>query len=422
MPELSPLTWTVGIAALVLGILAGHFGWGKRWLGREAKLHPDYLTGLDYLVTEQPDRALDMFLKLMDANADTIETHFSLGSLYRRRGEVERAIRIHQNLLAREALAPEHREQALLALAQDYLRAGLLDRAEGLFQQVSEVPRLRASALDALRGVYERQHEWQQALDVYHLLASIKAAPPRLVSAHYLCELAGLAIERGETAAARRLLRAARAQVSPLPRAALLRAHIAERDGDSPLAIRLLRGALHDAPKLMQEELPHLLRLMGPDARHVVLTELVVQAESRGLDELKRLVFAAISAGLADAAPLRAAIEKVFEQDATLQAVWQSGPGQSDTRPADLRPSDAQRGDAPRRDAPRGDAPRRDAPRNDARRRDAPRIAHEIGALLANAEKYRCNECGFAGRNFYWHCPACHAWDSFEPYAIVKLG
>jgi lipopolysaccharide biosynthesis regulator YciM len=90
------------------------------------------LTGLDYLVTEQPDRALDMFLKLMDANADTIETHFALGSLYRRRGEVERAIRIHQNLLAREALAPEHREQALLALAQDYLRAGLLDRAEGL--------------------------------------------------------------------------------------------------------------------------------------------------------------------------------------------------------------------------------------------------------------------------------------------------
>src|ERR1700730_10561645 len=149
MPELSPLTWIVGIAALVIGILAGHFGWGRRWPAPLSKLHPDYLTGLDYLVTEQPDRALDMFLKLMEANADTIETHFSLGSLYRRRGEVERAIRIHQNLLARESLAPEHREQALLALAQDYLRAGLLDRAEVLFQQVSEVPRLRVSALDS---------------------------------------------------------------------------------------------------------------------------------------------------------------------------------------------------------------------------------------------------------------------------------
>jgi len=195
--DLPLLTWALVVAALVLGILAGHFGWGKRWPTSLGKLHPDYLTGLDYLVTEQPDRALDMFLKLMDANADTIETHFALGSLYRRRGEVERAIRIHQNLLARDALAPEHREQALLALAQDYLRAGLLDRAEGLFQQVSEVPRLRASALDALRLVYERQHDWQQALGAYRQLARLKAAPPRVVAAHYLCELAMLAIERG---------------------------------------------------------------------------------------------------------------------------------------------------------------------------------------------------------------------------------
>jgi len=186
MPELSPLTWIVGIAALVIGILAGHFGWGRRWPQPLSKLHPDYLTGLDYLVTEQPDRALDMFLKLMDANADTIETHFALGSLYRRRGEVERAIRIHQNLLARATLAPEHREQALLALAQDYLRAGLLDRAEGLFQQVSEVPRLRASALDALRLVYERQHDWQQALGAYRQLARIKAAPPRQLCGKWL--------------------------------------------------------------------------------------------------------------------------------------------------------------------------------------------------------------------------------------------
>src|ERR1700720_929940 len=218
MTDLSLLTWVLVVAALVLGILAGHFGWGKRWPGPLSKLHPDYLTGLDYLVTEQPDRALDMFLKLMDANADTIETHFALGSLYRRRGEVERAIRIHQNLLARATLAPEHREQALLALAQDYLRAGLLDRAEGLFQQVSEVPRLRASALDALRLVYERQHDWLQALDVHRQLARIKAAPPRAVAAHYLCELAAVAIERADNDSARKLLDQARQEaLVPFP-------------------------------------------------------------------------------------------------------------------------------------------------------------------------------------------------------------
>ena len=379
MTDLPLLTWALVVAALVLGILAGHFGWGKRWPTSLGKLHPDYLTGLDYLVTEQPDRALDMFLKLMDANADTIETHFALGSLYRRRGEVERAIRIHQNLLARDALAPEHREQALLALAQDYLRAGLLDRAEGLFQQVSEVPRLRASALDALRLVYERQHDWQQALGAYRQLARLKAAPPRVVAAHYLCELAMLAIERGNAGDARRLLHDARAEATPFPRAALLRAQIAERDGQPELAVRLLRQALADSPELLQDELPHLLRMVEPQARDAVLADLVAQAGSRDFNELKRLVFAALAADLIGAAPLRASIEKVFAEDAVLQAVWRADPRQFD------------------------------------------RIAHEIGALLAHAEKYRCNECGFSGRSFYWHCPACHSWDTFEAYAIVKL-
>jgi lipopolysaccharide biosynthesis regulator YciM len=377
--DLPLLTWALVLAALVLGILAGHFGWGKRWPASLGKLHPDYLTGLDYLVTEQPDRALDMFLRLMEANAETVETHFALGSLYRRRGEVERAIRIHQNLLARKELAPEHREQALLALAQDYLRAGVLDRAEGLFQQVSEVPRLRASALDALRGVYERQHDWQQALGIYRQLARIKAAPAHTVAAHYLCELATVAIERGDNDSARKLLDQARQEALPFPRAALIGAQIAEREAQPELAVKLLKQALTESPTLLQEELPHLLRLVGPEARDAFLSEFVAQAQLRDFDELKRLVFAAIAADLGSAAPLRASIEKVFSQDSTLQAVWREGPTQSE------------------------------------------RIAQEIGALLAHAEKYRCNECGFSGRNFYWHCPACHSWDSFEAYAIVKL-
>jgi lipopolysaccharide assembly protein B len=377
--DLPLLTWLLVLAALVLGILAGHFGWGKRWPGSLGKLHPDYLTGLDYLVSEQPDRALDMFLKLMDANAETVETHFALGSLYRRRGEVERAIRIHQNLLARKELAPEHREQALLALAQDYLRAGVLDRAEGLFQQVCEVPRLRASALDALRGVYERQHDWQQALGAYRQLASIKAAPARTVAAHYLCELATVAIERGDIVVARGLLSQARDEALPFPRAALLSAQIAEREAQTDLAIKLLRQALSESPTLLQEELPRLLKLAGAAERDTILRELVAQTELRSFDELKRLVFAAIAADLGRAAPLRVSIEKVFSQDPALQTLWQEGPTQSE------------------------------------------RITQEIGALLAQAEKYRCIECGFSGRNFYWHCPACHSWDSFEAYAVVKL-
>jgi lipopolysaccharide biosynthesis regulator YciM len=379
MPDLSLFAWLLILAALVLGILAGHFGWGKRWAKAAGKLHPDYLTGLDYLVTEQPDRALDMFLRLMDANADTIETHFALGALYRRRGEVERAIRIHQNLLAREGLAPEHHEQALLALAQDYLRAGLLDRAEGLFLKVGETSRLRASALAALRGVYERQHEWRQALDTYRRLERIKSAPPRLVAAHYLCELATIEIERGAMDEARALLRQARRESAPFPRAAVLRAQIADQQHDRELAIRLLRSALAEYPDLLPEELPRLLELAGAERRDALLSELVAQARERGGGDLKRLVLAAIGAKLSDAAPLRDALETVFKEDATLNAMRQAGDGQDE------------------------------------------RIAHEVGALLNHAERYRCAECGFAGRSFYWHCPACQSWQTFESYALIKL-
>jgi lipopolysaccharide biosynthesis regulator YciM len=241
------------------------------------------------------------------------------------------------------------------------------------------MPRLRASALDALRLVYERQHDWHQALDAYRQLARIKAAPPRTVAAHYLCELAALAIERSDISEARQLLREAREAAAPFPRAALLRAQIAERDAQPQLAVRLLQGALADQPQLLQGELPHLLALVDSAARDRVLADLVALAESRDFAELKHLVFAAIAADLITAQPLRASIEKVLSEDETLQAVWQAGPAQYE------------------------------------------RTAHEIGALLAQAEKYRCNECGFSARSFYWHCPACHSWDSFEAYAIVKL-
>ena len=153
------------------------------------------------------------------------------------------------------------------------------------------------------------------------------AAPPRLVAAHYLCELAALEIERGAGDAARTLLRQARRETTPFPRATLLRAQIADRQNDRELAIRLLRVALKECPELLPEELPHLLALVGAEKRDGLLSELVAQARQRGALDLKRLVFAALAADLSEAAPLRAALESVFTHDATLNAVWREGRG-----------------------------------------------------------------------------------------------
>ncbi|MDE2349230.1 MAG: tetratricopeptide repeat protein [Gammaproteobacteria bacterium] len=371
--------WLLVVAALVIGILAGHHGWGRRWPRRLGRFHADYLVGLDYLISEQPDRALDSFLKLMDTDTETLETHFALGSLYRRRGEVERAIRVHRNLLAR-GLSAEHREQALFALAQDYLRAGLLDRAEGLFQQVSDGARLRGRALEALCGIYERQRDWAQALEVSRRLAAIGITPPRSLAAHYQCELASHHLDRGDAQEARRLLRAARRECAPFPRAAVLRAQIAEREGQPALAYRLLLWALQEAPILMHDELAHLLRLAGDDGRDACLESLVRRAGARDFGELKGIVFAALAISLADAPPLREAMEMVIAREPTLRAVSQAVAG-----------------------APFA------------------QIAAQIGALLARAEVYRCGDCGFSARRFYWQCPGCRSWDGFETHVIVKL-
>jgi lipopolysaccharide assembly protein B len=158
-----------------------------------------------------------------------------------------------------------------------------------------------------------------------------------------------------------------------------LRADIARRAGDRDLAVRLLRTAINQSAPLLLAELPNLLSLAGSAERDVILKDLVERAAVRDFEELKKLVFAALAADLSLATVLRPSIEKVLSQDPALQAVWQAGSGPYE------------------------------------------RIAQEIGALMAHAEKYRCAECGFSVRRFYWQCPACHAWDSFETYAVIRL-
>jgi lipopolysaccharide assembly protein B len=373
------------IGALVLGILAGHFGWGRHWPKLSRKLDPDYLAGLDYLVNEQPDRALDAFLKLMDANADTVETHFALGSLYRRRGEVERAIRIHENLLARKDLPPVHREQALLALAQDHLRAGLLDRAERLFLDVAKTPRLRVLALQALRRIYEQQNDWVQALANCAELERHTGDTATNVAAHYWCELASLALERGDLQEARRCLRSAR-DVSPrLPRAAVLRSRIAERMDDRALAEKLLRWSVETAPQLLPEELGRLIELSGDLSADKVLGELLRAAQSRGVREVRRLILSALVARVHDAPALREPLRQFLTEDPTFRPVWDA---------AALAHDEAAR---------------------------LASISAELSALLSQAEKYRCSACGFSGRSHFWHCPSCQAWDSMESHTMLRV-
>jgi lipopolysaccharide biosynthesis regulator YciM len=201
-----PTESTFLLAGLFLLLAAA--GWAMGRFGERDEEQPppplniDYLKGLNFLLNEQTDQALEHFLEMVRVDDKTIETHFALGSLFRRRGEVDRAIRIHQNIIARPDLAAEQRDQALHALAKDYLHAGLLDRAENLFVRLSQGSRYQVQALESLCRIYEQEKEWERAIDAAEKLEVLGGRSLALQVAHYYCELAEAASHHNDYSAA----------------------------------------------------------------------------------------------------------------------------------------------------------------------------------------------------------------------------
>ena len=202
-----PTESTFLLAGLFLLLAAAGWTMGRFGERDEAEAPPplniDYLKGLNFLLNEQTDQALEHFLKMVRVDDKTIETHFALGNLFRRRGEVDRAIRIHQNIIARPDIASEQRDQALYSLAKDYLGAGLLDRAEKICTRLAAGSRYQVQALEALCRIYEQEHEWQQAIDAGKRLELLGGKSLGLQIAHYYCELAESAAAADFVAAGR---------------------------------------------------------------------------------------------------------------------------------------------------------------------------------------------------------------------------
>jgi lipopolysaccharide biosynthesis regulator YciM len=351
----------------------------------DERLRGNYLAGVNFLVNEQPDRALEAFLRAAELDNDTVETHFALGSLYRRRGEVDRAIKIHQNIATRETLEPTQREQAGFALAQDYLKAGMLDRAEKILQPLAASGTHRMAAMRKLMRIYEQEQEWLRAIEVFRELEKAGRAPQESAIAHYYCELAEAARARGALDVAREHLRAARAEVRRFPRGALVRADIAIEQRDFALAERLLGAVLaHDAA-LAIEVVPRLVRLaraMGGAGDAVVARVVAGRA-----DAVNEIAMASIMADALDFAPLEERVRACLAQDEAIAGlVLATGrdPAALDTR------------------AVQG-------------------VAAVLRKLAATTPRYRCANCGFSSIDHFWQCPACKNWDSQRPLLRFDL-
>ena len=226
--------------------------WSGWWVARRNNLgkdnqisHPfsrEYVVGLNYLLNEQPDKAVDVFIKLLEVDTDTAETHLALGSLFRRRGEVDRAIRIHQNLIARPQLSLLQRKEALMALAQDYMSAGVFDRAERIFLEVVDIGGpTEVNSLRGLLAIYQQEKAWENALDVLKKIEASTGTSMNSQAAHYYCEIAGEFLKHNTYDKAHHAIKQALTIDRSSVRASIMSANFEIRNGRYKQAIRDLK-------------------------------------------------------------------------------------------------------------------------------------------------------------------------------------
>ena len=379
----------VPLAALA-GWVIGRRGGERHSDNQVSKLSTTYFRGLNYLLNEQPDKAIELFLHVAELDKDTFETQVALGHLFRRRGEVDRAIRLHQGLVQRNDLSDAQRVQALLALGEDYMRSGLLDRAETVFSDLAKLDDRAPQALRHLIGIYQAERDWAQAIEKAGRYEAVTGEPMGKLIAQFECELAERYRAAGDVAAARDAIVRAYAADSTSVRAGMLEGRLEFDAGNAAAAIRAYeRAARHDSDYL-PDILPTLLdcyaRVGDPTGGRAFLTEMC--EHYRGIAPvlaLTRLVEAAEG--------VHAARDYLARQ---------------------LKDRPSVRGEAALIDLSLADGTDPDLTLQD--------LKHVTEQLLVRNPSYRCNRCGFGARSHHWQCPSCKEWGSVKPllnYAVV---
>lgn len=378
------LLWLLLPVAAASGWWAAKRSAHRQGSGRLNDLSSVYFKGLNYLLNEQPDKAIEVFLRLVEVDSETVETHLALGNLFRRRGEVDRAIRIHQNLIARPTLDREQRAQGLLELGLDYMRAGLLDRAESLFQELIDMDAHTAAALGNLVDIYQQEKDWDKAIHAQRRLEAVTGTSLEPVVAHYYCELAEQARSAGDHVKAMQMIKRALHGDARCVRASLLEGQIAAADGDHKAAVAaFLRVEVQD-PRYLAEVIAPLQesyrRLGKPEQMLEYLQRLVREHRSisamLALADLVRQTHGDQSAVQFIAAQLHErpsvrGLERLIE----LNLAGSSG----------------------------------------AARDDLLTLKSLVGKLLEDKPVYQCEHCGFAGKSMHWQCPGCRHWSSLRP-------
>jgi lipopolysaccharide biosynthesis regulator YciM len=387
-----PTDATFLLAALFIVFGALGFAY-KVYSDRDRELPPrisaDYIRGLNLVLSRKTDEALELFIQMAKVDEDTLETHFALGHLFRRRGEVERAIRVHENLLARPNLNEMQRHQAVYSLAEDYLGAGLFDRAEKLFSEITESPTVAENALEKLVYIYEREREWLKAIEAQRKLEMLRGAKTTQV-AHYYCELADQARANGSRDLARDYLKNTIRSESGQLRGTLIRAALAQEDGDFSQAIGLYEQTIEKEHNFITEVLLPLMECYRSIDK-LPYFEAKIERWVAGDPSLRRdFAFAAILGNLTPLSPALASCVESFVLESPVLVNLVNA--------AELKALPA-----------------------DERRRAIERITVGLRQIATSSARYRCSNCGYSTQRFIWHCPSCKLWETVRPIQSLPL-
>lgn len=381
--------WLLGIPLFFsLGWIAARVDI-RQLISESSSLPKGYFKGLNFLLNEQPDKAIDAFIEILKLNPETVELHFALGNLFRRRGETERAIRVHQNLLSRPDLPIEQQTQAMFELGQDYLKAGLLDRAEETFNQLV-AGQYAIPARKALLEIYQKEKEWLRAIDAAHALQESGAGGRQKEIAQFYCEIAQDELVHTHPEAAMAMLDKAIATDRHNVRAAILIGDIHLAKGDVEQAVLAWR-------RVEQQSVPHVALV----AQRLMDGYRKLERPHEGLNLLKSYMAETPSIDL---------LEVVFKATLELETVVEANQLVSN----ELRRTPTLLGLDKLLDARMMTAPPEVLP-------ELSIVKNLVGGYAQKFTRYQCTHCGFKARQFYWQCPGCSKWETYPPRRTEEL-
>ncbi len=357
--------------------------------GRQtSQLSSNYFRGLNYLLNEQPDKAIEVFLKLAEVNQETVETHLALGNLFRRRGEVDKAIRFHKHIISRSELTGEQRTQALLELGDDYMAAGLLDRAEKLFAELVDHEEHSRAACMHLLSIYQQERDWKKAIEQAIRLGRLTGESTGVMVSQFYCEIAEQARGQGDVNAAQRAVRQARRFRPECSRARIIEARIAVEEDRLDDAIEAYRFACDLDEGTYTQILDELLECFRKSGR---------------MDEAREWLEQVVK-DYSGISPALALARMMAESDGQREAA------NFMLRRLQKRPSvrGMQYIAALMIDRGVGEVDL-----------DPEMLGEMVRRLLDGQPMYQCQQCGFSGQTHHWQCPSCRQWESTRPVTGV---